>query len=51
MKLFSGSFSVGGKVVDSNQEGRVSALFMLVQYTASLESAFSGLPSHASSLG
>ena len=38
MKLFSGSFSVGGKVVDSNQEGRVSALFMPVQYTASLES-------------
>ena len=36
--LSKNNFSLAGKVVDSNQEGRVSSLFVSVQYTASLES-------------
>ena len=36
--LSKNNFSLAGKVVDSNQEGRVSPLFVSVQYTAFLES-------------
>ena len=38
IKFLVNNFSLAGKVVASNQGGRVSPLFVSVQYTASLES-------------